>query len=376
MAITADEVHWKLSEIRSKVRKLTGRPSVNQISDNEVDKYINRFYTQDLMALLQLDEVQSYWRFETMVNVSDYAFRKQDYALEGPVYINGEPADLSRDPTTFHAKHPMLFSTRESAGTGDGATTTFTGTLSKTTVNAENIIFDDDSEALRVKPRGKITAVSKASPAVVTTEEAHGLTNGDTVKIMDMRAGMTELDNVQTTITSVTTTTFQLDNIDSSSFTTYTSGGTVYPVSVALLEGDQGGSGRVTLSSGAFSITFNTAPADGQALVASYEFSSAARPIAALAYDNQLHFHPVPDGSYQVQVSVRGRPAPLVADSDALASDAWGKLVAYGAAVDLLNDHGQQEGAALIERQFRVQQLLAQRKSLINRSDERSVPRF
>ncbi len=376
MAITADEVYWKLSEIRSKVRKLTGRPSVNQISDNEVDKYINRFYTQDLLALLNLDEVATWWRFETMVNVPNYGGDRDSFALDGPVYVNGEPLVIYRDPQRFYVENPMFFKSRESAGTGDGSTTTFTGTLSKTIVNPENMVFDDDSEALRVQPRGKITAVSKASPAVVTTDVAHGLTTGDTVKIVDMAAGMVELNNIQTTITSVTNTTFQLDNIDSSAFTTYTSGGYVLPVSVAILKGDQGGSGRVTLSSGAFSITFNTAPTDGQALVASYQYSTAAKPSAALFYDNELIFAPVPDGSYFVQIAVSGRPAPLLADADSIASDDWGKLVAYGAAIDLLNDNGQQEGASLLQPQFREHQMQARRRNIRNNHDERSVPRF
>lgn len=376
MAITADEVNWKLSEIRSKVRRLTGRPSTNQISDDEVDKYINRFYTQDLVALLNLDDLGSWWTFETMVGVGKYSDVAGNFTLDGPAFINGEPVSIYRDPTAFRRQNPLSFKTRESVGTGDGSTVTFTGTLAATTISTDEIVFDDDIEALRVQARGKITGVTQADPAVVTTDVAHGLTTGDTVKIVDMVAGMVELNNIQTTITSVTATTFQLDNIDATGFTAYTGGGSVMPISVAILKGDQGGSGRVTLSTGAFSVTFNSAPADAQALVASYKYSSVGRPVAALFYGGELSFSPIPDGSYFLEIGVSGRPLPLVADTDALASDDWGKLVAYGASIDLMNDFGQQDGASALAAQFRQLQLQAQRRDLRNNSDERAAPRF
>jgi hypothetical protein len=70
-----------------------------------------------------------------------------------------------------------------------------------------------------------ITAITKANPAVVTAA-SHGLSNGDRVFIASV-GGMTELNNREFTVANKTTNTFQLSGINSSSFTTYTSGGTV-----------------------------------------------------------------------------------------------------------------------------------------------------
>jgi hypothetical protein len=70
-----------------------------------------------------------------------------------------------------------------------------------------------------------ITAITKANPAVVTAN-SHGLSNGDRVFIASV-SGMTEVNNREFTVAGVTTNTFQLSGIDSSAFTTYTSGGTV-----------------------------------------------------------------------------------------------------------------------------------------------------
>ncbi len=70
-----------------------------------------------------------------------------------------------------------------------------------------------------------ITAITKANPAVVTAN-SHGLSNGDRVFIASV-GGMTEVNNREFTVAGATTNTFQLSGINSSAFTTYTSGGTV-----------------------------------------------------------------------------------------------------------------------------------------------------
>ena len=76
-----------------------------------------------------------------------------------------------------------------------------------------------------------ITAATKASPGVVTAV-AHGFSNGDWIKISGV-GGMTELNGRTFRVAGVTTDTFQLTdpltsaNIDTSAYTTYTSGGNV-----------------------------------------------------------------------------------------------------------------------------------------------------
>lgn len=70
-----------------------------------------------------------------------------------------------------------------------------------------------------------ITAITKTNPGVVTAA-MHGFANGDRVIISNV-GGMSELDNRQVVVAGVTTNTFQLSDIDTTAFDTYTSGGTV-----------------------------------------------------------------------------------------------------------------------------------------------------
>lgn len=93
------------------------------------------------------------------------------------------------------------------------------------------LIFTD--EAMRVIKDGgavleaaqNITAVTKANPAQVTIT-GHGLSTGDEVYIASV-GGMSELNGRFFEITVVDSDNFTLDGIDSSAYTTYTSGGTV-----------------------------------------------------------------------------------------------------------------------------------------------------
>lgn len=66
-----------------------------------------------------------------------------------------------------------------------------------------------------------ITAITKASPASVTAT-AHGLSTGDIIKLNV--AGMVELDEQAARITVVDPNTFTLDGIDSTGYSTFTSG--------------------------------------------------------------------------------------------------------------------------------------------------------
>lgn len=71
-----------------------------------------------------------------------------------------------------------------------------------------------------------ISGVTEAGPAVVTTTAAHGLATGDVVNITGI-TGMTELNDRRFTVTVLTTTTFELDDEDSTNHTSWSSGGSV-----------------------------------------------------------------------------------------------------------------------------------------------------
>lgn len=87
-----------------------------------------------------------------------------------------------------------------------------------------------------------ITGITKANPAVVTYSGADTYANGDRVLLAGV-GGMVEVNNREFTVANVDTVanTFELSGINSSSYATYTSGGTVseiYEISTPYLEAD------------------------------------------------------------------------------------------------------------------------------------------
>jgi hypothetical protein len=78
-----------------------------------------------------------------------------------------------------------------------------------------------------------LTAITKASSAVCTSA-THGLTVGQVVVFASV-AGMTEINGNVGLVTAQDTNTFTV-NIDSTDYTTYTSGGTATPQTMTLVE--------------------------------------------------------------------------------------------------------------------------------------------
>ena len=85
---------------------------------------------------------------------------------------------------------------------------------------------------------GSITGVTQANPAVVTSV-GHGLSNGENVRITGV-TGMTKINNGIFTTANVTTDTFQLSGINSSSYTAYCSGGDWSRATLTIIKGRDG----------------------------------------------------------------------------------------------------------------------------------------
>lgn len=105
-------------------------------------------------------------------------------------------------------------------------------------------VLRNDLQVLNSTTRN-ISAATKANPVVITTSASHGYSNGDEVFI-DSAGGMTEINGRNYLVANVTSTTFELtdlfgNNINGTSFTTYTSGGTVneiYEIASPYAEAD------------------------------------------------------------------------------------------------------------------------------------------
>jgi len=100
----------------------------------------------------------------------------------------------------------------------------------KTRQNLTATVDEDKDIVYTVTTGGKFTVVeaSAANPIAIDTEEAHGLTTGDYVKITGVRGNETA--NVTANAVTVTdVNSFTLNSVDGSSESAYTGGGVVEP---------------------------------------------------------------------------------------------------------------------------------------------------
>jgi hypothetical protein len=141
------------------------------------------------------------------------------------VHPSYRPRELTRNAHDDWSLAEIIFNPTISYPTGlsvtEGAAGANTFRYTVTAIDKETY---EESLPARNTSSKTITAITKADPAVVTST-AHGFVNDEEIIIQSV-GGMTELNKRVFTVANVTANTFELEGIDSTSYTTYTSGGT------------------------------------------------------------------------------------------------------------------------------------------------------
>ncbi len=266
---------WTLSDIRLKVRRVTGRLSPQEMTTDELDDRINKYYQHTFPAEVKLERQHTFFDFLTVANQATYDFE----AVTAPdVFTNVEPPatmdNLSliyyQDPGRFNEENPFQIN-RLTPWTGDGFIVNFNTIVTGFPIMPASVVITDN----------------------VTVFE-------DTNKI------------------------FALGN----------------PIDIP---GNPGGLAVVTYSTGAISVTFSMAPANGQAISLSYIIFQAGRPTSVLYYDNEFKFFVPPNTAYRFRMKGYKVVDALVNATDTPVLSQWGPAIAYGTARNIHVDFGEME---------------------------------
>lgn len=363
-----------LSSIREKVRKVTGKPSPSQISNDQIDFYINTFYLYDMPEQLRLFDLKTNYVFTTEPNVAVYDFPFEEFvSVEQPFYVDGYPINYHQDQTVFFSIWPKL-NFQETVGTGDGATTapalsnlvnvpvlqkcvTLTTQISGLTVS-----FIDNGEGAFLGNALTVTQVTTASPAVITTSFNHNLITGDSVFISGVE-GTTAVNGGPFTVTVVTPTTFSIP-INTMN-TAYIAGGEVKVQR-----------GSINYVTGALTMEWGGAPDAAEPIIARTYPYKASRPYDVLFFENQFNFRPVPDAAYKVEVEVYKFPTQLLSSAAQPQINQWWQYLAYGAALKIFADSGEMESHGQYYPLFNEQERLVLRKTLRQLTTQRVLTPF
>lgn len=307
-----------LAAIRIKIRRLVRAPSTSQITDAQIDEYVNTFMLYDLPAHLQLEDLRDQYTFFTIPGVDTYTTRSLPIdvtniprwsdvciASERPMYVAGYPTFVTQSPEQFYNLFPFTYTTEDTGFVGDGVTTNFLVTLKQTPLKAS---YNEGSPGIQGPGRVVITAGSA-----------------------------------------------------------YTTSG----VDPNLMTGEA--SGLIDWETNEWDIIWDVAPAVGVPIIAKYVPITTARPQAILFFANTFILRPVPDAVYPVLVEVRVQPTALLQSTSDPQIKQWWQYIAYGASKKIFEDRMDLESVEAIMPEFKQQEALVLRRSLLYQANERSA---
>ena len=118
-----------LAVIKKKTRRLAAVPSINQLSDSDLEEYIDTFYEMDFPSHLKTWNLHDKFEFFTQANEDQYAFDTDLFhAVLPPVYIDGYQSFYSQSRDEFFRIYPKL-STTQTGPSGDSTAGPYPFTL-------------------------------------------------------------------------------------------------------------------------------------------------------------------------------------------------------------------------------------------------------
>jgi len=158
---------WNLSEIRTKTRQVSGRLSVSEMSNDQVDEYINKYFQFEFPAEVKLNRNYTLHEFNTAANVEDYAFPANYTNFVPEATMDRRSINFYQDSDKYYQENPQNI-TRLSTWTGDGATVAFTNTFTtQSPMVTGSVIVDDTVEVFSDDGAGVLTGSAGGTGTVV-----------------------------------------------------------------------------------------------------------------------------------------------------------------------------------------------------------------
>jgi hypothetical protein len=321
-----DSGYSTLANINIKIRRLTRSVSENQLSDDDINNYVNTFVLYDFPEHLRLFNLRTTFTFYTQpyvdtystltadadVNSPLYNFTNKYISVHDPVYIAGYQSMYSQSRQQFYSIYPFLNNIQSIGYVGNGIQTNFAGTLPNIPVLQNNVLF-----------------------------------------------------------TSVDTNNLGLAIIDQPIAANPTTGNLVLANNPTLP-----GVGMINYVTGMYNFTFPTAPAVDASIDSQTVPYVASLPQALLFFDGEFVVRPVPDQPYSIQFEVYQRPTQLLMGTDMPQLSEWWQYIAYGAARKVLQDRMDLDTLAMIEPEYQKQEQLVLRRTIVQQASQRTSTIF
>lgn len=310
-----------LQAIRTKIRRLTRSPSASQITDAQIDEYVNTFILYDFPENLRLFSFRTVLTFYTQPNVDVYQtnttdpndplfdFKNKYVAIHPPVFLAGIQGFFTQWRDVFYGYWPQTNTIADTQLRGDGVTTAFNGTVVAKPMLQNNVNFN----------------------AVDATGESMVLTDNPVSNTI----GALGLPNAPQTLPS--------------------------PF------------GQINYVTGAFSVNFPNPPANAATIYVENIAYQPGKPLAILYYDDKFTIRPVPDKTYAIQIEADIRPTELLNAAQEPQKEQFWQYIAYGAAIKIFQDRMDMDSVQMVMPEFNKQERLVLRTSLAQQANDRTV---
>lgn len=181
--MTFPQSSWTLGDIINKIRNITGSPSPDQLTDTQITKYVNDYFSFvmpfELKEQVQLD----FYEFKAFPNQDVYPALINFLTDQPMAYADGFPLIFYADPDIFYQDWPIQYG-QDAVATGNGITTVFAGNTQAFPVIAGTffitdgiqVLQDDGTGTLTGNGSGTINNVTGAFNASFTNPPASSLT--------------------------------------------------------------------------------------------------------------------------------------------------------------------------------------------------------
>jgi hypothetical protein len=354
-------VSGSLQDIRTKFRRITRSPSQNQISDSDVDDYINTFILWDFPEHLRTFNYRQQFNFFTnpgqdvydtdtasfagATNNILYNFQNNYISVHPPVYIAGFNSLYTQSREQFFGIYPILNSIASIGVTGNGTSGPFTGV-----VNSAQAIIPSNFTQQTFLLQNNVTFSAIGTPG---TSEQLGMALVD-VPVVDPTTG------------------FKLNygNLYDPNSAAYQAALANPPIAIDA-------NNNINYQTGQFTLNFPMLTVAGTPINSQTVPQIATLPQAMMFYENQFVIRPVPDQAYRINFEVFVKPTALIASASAPASTLFPDLyeywqyIAYGAAKKRFEDQMDLDSVQLIMPEFKKQEAMMLRRSLVQWTNER-----
>jgi hypothetical protein len=304
-----------LADIITKVRKLSASGNSFQLTDSQIEDYINSFYSYDLPAQFRSLKLKDKYTFNTIRGIDTYAFDSENYiTVSMPCYCAKREIRLFQDPWSFYGVN-FNWQNLDNFATGDGTPGPYSGSTT-----ASPILRSTNNN-----PGTGLTNVNYPASRVQNVLITANIAYGQTANVTDDGSG----NLIQYLDSGLSQAVGTID---------YGTG------AISNLNFVDGNGNALNIPS-------------GEQIQIQYNPVVLSIPLSIMFFQNQFTLRPVPDRGYTIELIAYRKPTQALLNTANEAGtpelNEWWELLAVGAAKKIYEERLDPDGILLMDKMLK-----------------------